>query len=62
VITGQTASYGIWSQGSVWIIETVSSGIEMCNSNIDYQRNDQGRESLQTYDGGYIVVGITENF
>ena len=62
VITGETASYGIGGQGSVWILETDSSGIETWNNYFGYQRNDQGQEGLQTSDGGYVVVGITENF
>ncbi len=61
-IAGQTASLGVGGQGSVWLIKTDSSGVETWNSYFGYQRNDQGKAVQQTPDGGYVIVGITENY
>jgi len=61
IVTGYTETYGA-GYYDVFLVKFDSSGDTLWTRTFGGQGWDQGRQVLQTTDGGYIVVGDTRSF
>jgi hypothetical protein len=61
IIVGKTESFGS-GNSDVWLIKTNSIGDTLWTRTYGKADLDQGNSVKQTYDGGYIIAGISETF
>jgi hypothetical protein len=61
VIVGSTNSYNATFY-DIWLIKTDAAGNEEWNKTLDAGNLERGYSIKQTKDGGYIIVGITEEY
>ncbi|MEO0077099.1 MAG: hypothetical protein ABIK19_05485, partial [candidate division WOR-3 bacterium] len=60
IIVGSTKNYGA-TNSDVYLIKTNANGDVTWTRRFDGTLNDMGRSVRQTSDGGYIIVGYTNN-
>ncbi|UCE37748.1 MAG: Ig-like domain-containing protein [Thermoplasmata archaeon] len=61
IVVGNTYSFGIDPE-DIYLIKTDSSGNEEWNKTYGGPQEDYGLSVNQTYDGGYIISGLTMSF
>ena len=60
IITGYTISYGNGAK-DIWLVKTDNAGNEEWNYTFGGINNEAGQQILQTFSGGYVIVGYTES-
>jgi len=61
VITGSTASYGAGGS-DLWVLKMNDEGNVLWNITVGGSKNDLGKETASTADGGFIIVGDTSSY
>ena len=61
IIAGKTKSFG-FKNTMTWIIKTDSEGVEEWNKTYGGKNSDSANYILQTFDGGFLILGRTESF
>jgi len=61
IVAGGTASFGAGGD-DVWLLKTDSSGDTLWTKTYGGTLNESAYEVQQTFDGGYVVVGLTTSF
>ena len=61
IIFGETESFGAGDE-DVWLIKTDADGDTLWTRTYGGDSTDVSRSGQQTYDGGYIVAGMTKSF
>ena len=61
IVAGRTNSYGAGSY-DVYVLKLNSSGDSVWTRTYGGSFNDRGHSVAQTFDGGYIVTGVTRSF
>ena len=61
ILAGKTNSFG-FKKIMTWILKTDSEGVEEWNKTYGGKNSDSANYILQTYDGGYLILGRTESF
>jgi len=61
IVIGLTRSFGA-GDADVWALKTDENGRELWNRTFGGEKLDEGHASMETDDGGYIILGVTQSF
>ena len=61
VVAGYTVSYGA-GDDDIWLVKTDGSGNKVWSRAFGGAGFDMGNQVLQTSDGGYVIVGVTNSY
>lgn len=62
IITGYTRSFGTTSGRNAWLLKTDMFGNLQWHNTYGGNSDDEGHAVQQTFDGGYIIAGLTNSF
>lgn len=61
IVIGLTRSFGS-GETDVWLLKTDEDGQELWNCTFGGEKLDEGHSGMETDDGGYIILGVTQSF